>query len=304
MAGLTTPVALRNLFTKLYSTFDEVGVPGNLSSLDEIILRVPSTSKYNTYGFLDGFPKFREWIGQRAVRGLSQRVYQIYNKDYEDTIGIDRDTFDDAQLIDAQLPVRLLAEASKQLPFDLVIDLLRNGHARVGYDGQNFFDTDHPTNIDNVTGTQSNYRTSFALTRTNFITARADMMKWSGASGRVFGSIPRLLIVPPELEQTALDIVAPGVVAVGGVAINNTLSNAARVVVIPELSVDATTWYLADPSGALKPLILQERQAPRFVSKTNPSDDNMFWHKEYIFGADARYGAGYGAWFKILKAVA
>jgi phage major head subunit gpT-like protein len=302
--GLTTPVSLRNAFTRLYSTFDEARQGGTQTQalLDSLVLRVPSTDRYNTYGWLAGFPRFREWVGQRMVRGLTSRAYQIYNKDYEDTIGFDRDTFDDQKLVDANIGVQLLAEAARQLPFDLVLDLLRNGHTRVGYDGQNFFDTDHPISLDDeIGGTQSNYRTGFPLTRANYLTARTALRSFMGEDRRVFPNAGTLLlIVPTELEDAANAIVVADNGSPGG----NTLRGTATVMAWPELSIDPTTWYLVNPNGTLKPFILQERQAPRFVSKTNPNDENVFWHKEYLFGADARYGAGYGAWWKIIKAVA
>lgn len=54
-------------------------------------------------------------------------------------------------------------------------------------------------------------------------------------------------------------------------------------------------WVLADLSrNFMKPLIFQNRRAAQFVSKTNPNDDNVFFSGEFVFGADARYTAGFG----------
>ncbi len=54
-------------------------------------------------------------------------------------------------------------------------------------------------------------------------------------------------------------------------------------------------WYLLDLSRAfMKPLIFQSRQAVRFISKNRAEDDNVFMNNEYLFGADARYNAGFG----------
>jgi len=54
-------------------------------------------------------------------------------------------------------------------------------------------------------------------------------------------------------------------------------------------------WFLADLSkNFMKPLIFQNRKAPQFVSMTRVDDDNVFMNKEFVFGADARYVAGFG----------
>lgn len=54
-------------------------------------------------------------------------------------------------------------------------------------------------------------------------------------------------------------------------------------------------WFLMDLSRAfMKPLVFQMRKAPRFVYKTRPEDDNVFFDRQLVFGADARYNAGFG----------
>ncbi|THF60910.1 Mu-like prophage major head subunit gpT family protein [Pseudothauera rhizosphaerae] len=54
-------------------------------------------------------------------------------------------------------------------------------------------------------------------------------------------------------------------------------------------------WFLMDLSRTyLKPLVFQERQRPEFVYKTRPDDDNVFFENQLIFGASARYNAGFG----------
>lgn len=55
-------------------------------------------------------------------------------------------------------------------------------------------------------------------------------------------------------------------------------------------------WFLLDTTRPLKPLIFQKRKAIKFVSKTKVDDDNVFFDKELIWGADARYAVGYGFW--------
>ena len=54
-------------------------------------------------------------------------------------------------------------------------------------------------------------------------------------------------------------------------------------------------WFLLDLSrNFMKPMIFQNRKSPQFVSRTDPADGRVFDLGEYVFGADARYNAGFG----------
>ncbi len=57
-----------------------------------------------------------------------------------------------------------------------------------------------------------------------------------------------------------------------------------------------TPWFLLDTTGAIKPIIFQERKAAEFVAKDNPDDDRVFMNKEFLYGVDARWNVGYGFW--------
>jgi phage major head subunit gpT-like protein len=54
-------------------------------------------------------------------------------------------------------------------------------------------------------------------------------------------------------------------------------------------------WFLMDLSRSfMKPMIFQERKAAEFVPMTRPDSDNVFMNGEFLYGADARYVAGFG----------
>lgn len=55
-------------------------------------------------------------------------------------------------------------------------------------------------------------------------------------------------------------------------------------------------WYLLDTSRALKPLIYQKRRDFALVGLDNPTDPNVFFKNEFIYGVDGRMNAGYGFW--------
>jgi phage major head subunit gpT-like protein len=107
--------------------------------------------------------------------------------------------------------------------------------------------------------------------------------------------------VPPALEDTANTIVTAEFGASGA---TNIQRGQARVVVVPELANQPTTWYVFDDSNAIKALVWQLREAPQMVAKTKIDDDNVFFERQFIWGVDAEGAGGYGPWFLAARAIA
>lgn len=266
----------------------------------------PSTSKDNTYGWMAKLPKMREWLGERVVHRLAAHSFKIVNRKFELTLAVDRDDFDDDNL-GVYMPVATaIGEQARKHPDDLLWELMIDGHNATAecFDGQNFFDTDHPVNPrDPSLGTQSNYRTSMTLDATNFFAMRAAMSQFKGDDGRPMGIIGKTLVVPSALEKVARETVAAATVSTGG---TNVAYNLAEVIVVPELGGDSTkdkTWYLLDTSRSVRPFINQVRRATTFVAKMNPNDDNVVHNDEFLWAASGRYNMGYGPWFLAMKMV-
>lgn len=107
---------------------------------------VPSNTKSNTYGWLGSMPTMREWIGARVINSIKEHGYSITNRTFETTIGINRDDVEDEVIGTYKPMVQALAQEGEEFPDDLVFELLAEGFSTLCYDGQNFFDTDHPVN--------------------------------------------------------------------------------------------------------------------------------------------------------------
>lgn len=181
---------------------------------------VPSTAKSETYGWLGKIPNVREWLGPRLVQSLSESSYSLKNKTYELTIGVDREDIEDDNLGIYTPIFAQFGESVAAWPDQLCWPLLLAGFSTNCYDGQFFFDTDHPVLDANGAVTQ---------------VANTD-----GGSG--------------------------------------------------------TPWFLLDCSKVIKPIIWQLRKAGQFVSLDNPTDENVFNKKEFLYGWDGRGNAGYGLW--------
>lgn len=190
------------------------------SQFGRIATTVTSTQKEQKYGWLGKIPNVREWIGPRAVQSLQQHDYAIKEKAWELTIGVDRDDIETDNLgIYAPMFTEMgrSTGAKKDL---LAFSLLKDGFATECYDGQYYFDSDHP--------------------------------------------------VLDENGDT--------------ISVSNTGGGA------------GAAWYLIDTSRALKPIIMQTRRDFQFVAKDDLKDDNVFSNKEFVYGADARFNAGFGFW--------
>ena len=112
----------------------------------KIAMTVPSTSRDETYGWLGQFPQLREWLGgDRMVKSLQAHSFAITNRKFESTVGVNRDDFEDDRLGIFKPMFAEMGHLAKLHPDELVFGLLKEGFATACFDGQNFFDTDHPT---------------------------------------------------------------------------------------------------------------------------------------------------------------
>ncbi|MFM9902143.1 MAG: Mu-like prophage major head subunit gpT family protein [Polaromonas sp.] len=185
----------------------------------QFAMDVPSTTSEEKYAWLGATTKLREWIGDRVYQNLKVHGYAITNKDFESTVAVPRNAIDDDQYGVYTPLMSQMGQDAALHPDELLFGLLGLGFSTNCYDGQYFFDVDHPV----------------------------------GLQGKE-------------------------------VSVSNMQAGA------------GPAWYLLDTSKVLKPLILQRRKAYQFVSKTAPTDDNVFDRKEYVWGCDGRLNVGFGLW--------
>ncbi len=149
--AIITPPLLTSLRTGFSKSFQDA-LAQTATDWEKIATRVPSSSTSNTYGWLNQYPTLREWVGARVVKDMAASGYQITNKLFEGTVGVARtDIEDDNVGVYAPLFAEM-GRAAKSHADELVFGLLAQGHATPCYDGQSFFDTDHPV-YPNVDGT-------------------------------------------------------------------------------------------------------------------------------------------------------
>lgn len=143
MAIIITPALIKALFTGYSRKFQDAKA-GTPTDWAKIGTPVPSTSASTTYGWLGQFPQFREWIGDRVLKDMAASGYTITNKKFESSVSVKRDDIEDDNVGIYGPLFEEMGRAAAAHPDELVFALLKAGGATLCYDGQNFFDTDHP----------------------------------------------------------------------------------------------------------------------------------------------------------------
>jgi phage major head subunit gpT-like protein len=308
-----TPASLNVFFTGLSTIFQQ-GYASYPPWWSQVAMTVPSDTELETFGWadVDDFV-MREWVGPRVVGNTALRSRSLVNKDWEKTKSIPRNKFADDKLGLYNLMAQAMGEDAAKLHDRQLVALIRSNP--ICFDGKAFFADDHPIDIDKpASGVNDNLMAGTPLTPTNFGLARARMRGFRMRNGEPGVAEPTLLIVPPSLADMAMTITmaeniaslaAGGSLGNGDVgSTTNIYRGCIKVLVIKELEVDPTTWYLLDNSGVIKPFLVQIRQAPQFVSLNNPTDANVFFKKEFIFGVDSRSAYDVTLPFKALRAAA
>ncbi|MDH0095862.1 Mu-like prophage major head subunit gpT family protein [Pseudomonas sp. GD04158] len=254
---------------------------------NQLVMEVNSGTAIEQYGWLGATTRFREWIGDRVIQNLALHDYSIKNKSFENTVGVPREAIEDDQYGTYNPLMAQLGQDAKEHPAELVYALLKNGFTGKCYDGQFFFDTDHPvlgangqeTSVSNFQGGsgtpwflldvtrvmrpiilqkrknyqfvaktdekdenvfsrkefiwgvdarlnvgyglwQLAYASRETLNAANFNAAYAAMQSMKGDNGRPLGIRPKLLVVPPSLRATAMEVVKAERNAAGATNIN------------------------------------------------------------------------------------
>lgn len=251
----------------------------------DVAMDLPTTKAREVFSWLGSLPTMKEWITERRLQALKEYDMMITVKNYENTVRVDLYKVADDEFGFYDNLIELLGVAAAQTPDELIFALFKGGFTVKTFDGEFFFDTDHPIG-DGSGGTWSNKGTT-ALSAATFETAVLALTTLKNDQGITL-SINRdlILVVPPQLRIAANTIVGNAFLTDGT---NNPNFGVARVLVAPQLAGDANNWYLIS-TGPLKPFIMLDRMAPQIETDTS----RVFMAHEIIYGGAARWGAGYG----------
>lgn len=242
---------------------------------DKIAMEVRSGSSEEKYGWMGKLPSIREWVGDRIIHNLMVHDYTIKNRKFESTIQVSRTDIEDDRVGIFKPILSEMGLNAKQHPDLLLFELLLAGFdTGIGYDGQPFFDADHPVidksgsevsvsnvqagseepwflldttrnikpfvyqkripysfqrldrendehvfmNDDYLYGVRARVNVGYGLwqlafgskavlNKENYAAARTAMMKFRGDNGAPLNVRPTMLVVGPNNEEAALNIV-------------------------------------------------------------------------------------------------
>lgn len=274
------------------------------SIAEKVATIINTTLPSQKYAWLGTTPAMREFIDERRPSGMTAYSQTIDDKVFEATIAVDRKAIEDDQLDLIRLRIRDLAARVSAHRQQIVVQALSDGFANLGYDGQALFSAAHPTQ---AASTYSNKGTS-ALAAGALATAISQMMLVPDDQGLPLGIVPDTLVVGPNLQWTALELVESPVVIYKGNASDgapstpylNAFHGRLQLVVSPFLSgAAANYWFLLDTKRAIKGVILQQRSdvPVEFSALDNSGQaESAFMRDRFYYGVRGRYNVGYGLW--------
>lgn len=273
----------------------------------DIATEMPSSTETNVYPFISMIPGLREWVGPRIFNNVAARSYSLTNKHWEDSIEVDRNKIEDDQFGMYTPIAGMLGQHCEEWPDRELARVVEAGTTELGWDGQFFFDTDHPVDPDNAgAGTNSNklvgagYDIAVADPLVPFAAAKAAMALWKREDGQQMGTQLDTIMVHPNEEKFGLQIVeAINTMQVAGAntaaaGVTNVYRGRVNLIVNPYLKVTSgRPWYGLCTRKMLKPFLWQKRKPPELVALTNPQDSNVFRQRVFQWGVDLRGAGGY-----------
>lgn len=255
----------------------------------KISMTIPSSTRETTYAWMGQIPSMREWIGSREIQNLMSYDYTVKNKTYELTIDIPvNDIADDQYGIYTPL-VSEMGLSAKKHPDVIMFELLGRGFSEICYDSKPFFSTEHPLGKSKVV--QSNMGNK-KLDAQSYAEARSQMMIVKGENEKTLNIVPDLLVVAPQNEAIARELLFADLIA----GSSNVNKNTCDLLVVPELTDYPNQWYLFCTKRHIKAFVYQLREAPKLICKNKETDDNIFFDDKVIYGIKGRYNVGFGLW--------
>jgi phage major head subunit gpT-like protein len=259
---------------------------------------VPSNTDTESYSWLGTVPRMSEWIAERKFEGLLPADFAIKNRDWEVSMDVDRNVIEDDRLGIVRPRIMQLAQEAARHPDELLFQVIAAGGTGLAYDGQPFFSATH---AEGESGTQANTVSGSGVEvedlANDYQAARAAMRLMKDDRGRVMGLRPTHVLAPPALEGPFRRLLQSEYFPTAGLtgASANIWRGSAELVIAPYLT-DSNDWFLLSLDQPVKPFIFQNRRPPQFTALDNPTDENVFMRRRFLYGVDARYNVGYGLW--------
>lgn len=275
---------------------------------------MPSNTTFQLYHWIAQLPGMKEWIGERQLNNAVLRNYSLKNKDYEDSVRLDKFLVEDDQYGAFGPTVQAFGDSVGRWEDEQMGDIVENAITALCYDGQPFFSTSHPVSISDpyAVGMDGSATFSNKLVGADYDfgtdpikawnLARAKMATYVGDAGKLMGLQADTIMVPPSLELQAIRLGQAEITTqtvtnkagsenVAAAGVSNVYKGKLKIIVNPYLKTAAA--YAMCSARPIKPFIWQLRKKPVFTALVDPTLPNMFERREFVYGAESRGAGGY-----------
>jgi phage major head subunit gpT-like protein len=295
-----TPQTLVDLQKGFSALFEKAKTDANFVIFAEQEAEMVSTPgiETNVYGWMAEMPIFKKILGPRSAARLAARSYSLKNEDYAFAYAVSKNDIKYDRLGIYRSHFTQAGKAARVWKDQMLEVARRAGKTALCYDGQFFYDTDHPKNMDDSgAGTFANLRTTFDLTGDNVADQYAVMATLADENGEILGFAPNVLECNSKLRAKAHAAVQNAweikVFGSNTAAAPRDNVNKGLVEVRINDRLEDNVWYLQHEL-MIKPFVVQTESEPSSLEmRVDPTDPHVWEHNEFLFGSRATGAAGY-----------
>lgn len=264
------------------------------------------------YAFLGAVPTMREWKGERKVKELRDDKFTIVNSHFESTIEFKKKDMRRDKTGQIDLRIAEHVQRAQSHMASLLSTLILNGKTNTCYDGQFFFDTDHPNN-GTAGGTQSNKInadiSSYPVSNTGTTTlpspeeanyaineAINQIASFVDDQGEPMNEDAQNFVVMCPLSlASSLRTGVTNPRGTGLAEFDSYQGNNIQVIANQRLSSWTSEFIVMRSDAAIKSLIIQ-RETDINIAALAEGSDFEFHNDAWQFGLDYWCNVGYGYW--------
>lgn len=271
-----------------------------------------SDQESEEYKWLGMVPSMRKWIGGRQAAKVREQGFIIKNERFEATLEILKSELDRDKTGQVMIRIRELAQRTNAHWGKLLTQLILDGAAKLAYDGQFFFDTDHKeadeaaqSNMIDVdvtlpaTPTAGEMEGAILKAVEQLLTLHDDRGEPINEDGRQF-----LVMAGPQYLAAAAAALKNPVVIDGGGPRTNTLVNLAgytfELAVTSRLLSASTQIFVFRTDSETKGFIRQEEEDVEVDAQAEGSPIE-FNERKHHYGVTASRNVGYGFWQRAVQ---
>jgi phage major head subunit gpT-like protein len=271
-----------------------------------------SDQEGETYRWLGQVPSMREWVGGRNAKGFKDNGIEIKNLHFEATMEVLVREMRRDKTGQVMVRIRELAQRANAHWAKLLSTLIINGASTVCYDGEYFFDTDHPesgTNQSNTVGVDisalpaavhgSTTAPSTEEMQGSIMAAIQAIYGFKDDQGEPTNENARrfMVMVPPSLWTPAYQAVYSPLAGTLQSSLDQIRTGGLDIVPVVNARLSSWTANFAvfRLDSEIKPLIRQQETDIQ-VKAIAEGSELEFNEDKHHYGIDAWRNVGYGDW--------